>query len=111
MCGDEMSMTNFMSFIPMQKISIIPLFLILVLPVCAPQKSYAMNWEGHDDWMTEQEHAKRLLNSVPHAKPLTSAFPSCKEREEKHARNPYEQRPIAGMNCFDESGDLGGITE
>lgn len=104
-------MTNFMSFIPIQKKSIIPLILILVLPVCAPQKSYAMNWEGHDDWMTEQEHAKRLLNSVPHAKPLTSAFPSCQEREEKHARNTYEQRPIAGVNCLDENDTRKSVTE
>ena len=72
---------------------------------------HAMNWEGHDDWMIEQQHAKKLLNSAPHAKPLTSAFPSCQERAEKHARNPYEQRPIPGVNCLNENDTQKSITE
>ena len=111
MGDDEMIMTRYLSFISHQKAPILSLFFIAALPFCAPQKTYAMNWEGHDDWMTEQDHAERLLNSVPHAKPLTSAFPSCQEREEKHARNPYEQRPIAGVNCLDENDTQKSVTE
>ena len=111
MGGNEIIMTCFLSFISHQKAPILSLLFITALHVCAPQKTYAMNWEGHDDWMTEQDHAKRLLNSVPHAKPLTSAFPSCQEREEKHARNPYEQRPIAGVNCLDENDTKKSVTE
>jgi hypothetical protein len=111
MGGDEMIMTCFLSFISHKKAPILSLFFMAVLLVCVAQKTYAMNWEGHDDWMTEQDHAKRLLNSVPHAKPLTSAFPSCQEREEKHARNPYEQRPIAGVNCLDENDTQKSVTE
>ncbi|MBM3637345.1 MAG: hypothetical protein FJX04_09845 [Alphaproteobacteria bacterium] len=101
----------YLSFISSKKIPNIFLLLIIIILFCAPDKADAMNWEGHDDWMTEQQHAKKLLNSVPHAKPLTSAFPSCQEREEKHARNPYEQRPIAGVNCLNENDTRKSVTE
>ena len=101
----------YLSFISSKKTPNILLLLIFIMIFIAPNNADAMNWEGHDDWMTEQEHAKKLLNSVRHAKPLTSAFPSCQEREEKHARNPYEQRPIAGVNCLDQNGTQKSVTE
>lgn len=66
---------------------------------------HAMNWEGHDDWMTDEDHARTLIYSLPHVKPLARAYPLCREREEKHARNPYEQRPIIGVNCVDKRDD------
>ena len=73
--------------------------------------AHAMNWEGHDDWMTGEDHAQKLLQSFPHIKPSMRTYPSCKEREEGFMRNPYEQRPITGVNCLDENDTQKSGTE
>ena len=95
----------YLSFISSKKIPNIFLLLIVVVLFCVPCKADAMNWEGHDDWMTDEDHARTLIYSLPHVKPLARAYPLCREREEKHARNPYEQRPIIGVNCVDKRDD------
>ena len=83
--------------------------LVLAALICIyfSHSALAMNWEGHDDWLTEQEHAQALRSTLPKATPIAKAFPLCTERAALHAHNPYEQRPIAGINCIDPKDETG----
>ena len=63
--------------------------------------AFAINWEGHDDWLTEEAYAHTLRSALPKATPIAKAFPLCAEREALHAHNHYEQRPIARINCIE----------
>ena len=66
-----------------------------------------MNWEGHDDWLTQERHAQALRSTLHKETPIPKAFPTCAEREALHAGNPYEQRPIAGLNCIESKDERG----
>ena len=83
-----------------RNLKVMTLTLYLVLSSSAPM-AIAMNWEGHDDWLTEEAHARALRSTLPKATPIAKAFPLCAERAALHAHNAYEQRPIAGINCID----------
>ncbi len=73
----------------------------LAAPVLAlliwPSSALAMNWEGHDDWMTDMTPDLALENFIPGAKPLAS--PDCPVTPEIAAQNPYEQIPLPHHNC------------
>lgn len=80
---------------------ILALAFKLSVVIVASSSTFAMNWEGHDDWLIDEAHAQTLHQNAPKAKPLPQPYPLCAARAELHARNPYEQRPIAGINCID----------
>ena len=71
----------------------------LVLFCAVPAQ--AMNWEGHDDWMTEMEPAHLYEGAAPHAVPKQ---PRCRgvtreaQADQPHD-NPYEQIPLARPAC------------
>jgi len=75
--------------------------------LCVSHSAFAINWEGHDDWLTEEAHAHALRSALPKATPIAKAFPLCAEREALHAHNHYEQRPIAGINCIEPKDETG----
>jgi hypothetical protein len=89
-----------------RNLEVMSLTLFLVLSASAPM-AFAMNWEGHDDWLTEEAHAQALRSTLPKATPIAKAFPLCAERAALHAHNPYEQRPISGINCIDPKDETG----
>lgn len=59
--------------------------------------AFAMNQEGHEDWMTDLPHALALLEAIPEARPLPS--PDCPVSNEMLANNPYEQIPLPQHRC------------
>jgi len=59
----------------------------------------AMNWEGHDDWLESEAHGRDLLLILP--RPLPDMAPLCHERQKRNLDNPYEQRPVPGLNCIE----------
>lgn len=75
---------------------------VAILVLCASMLSSsprAMNWEGHDDWLENEAHGRDLLLNLP--RPLPDMAPSCHERQKRNRENPYEQRPVPGLNCFE----------
>lgn len=70
-------------------------FLIAAVLLAAPAQ--AMNWEGHDDWMSDHPAA---LEYQPESKARTSRLPPCDLRAP--AINPYEQIPLPHQNCRKE---------
>lgn len=71
----------------------------IVMVIVSHMPVSAMNWEGHDDWLEHQDHARRLQMILP--KPPAMPLPHCDERARLSSNNPYEQRPVPGKNCFD----------
>jgi len=59
--------------------------------------AFAMNQEGHDDWMTDLPQAIALLAAIPEARPLPSR--DCPVTPEMLANNPYEQIPLRRHRC------------
>lgn len=73
------------------------LIFLVALIASHPRPIPAMNWEGHDDWLRDEEHSRQLQKILPKApRPL---FPNCDERLTLSDDNPYEQRPVPGKNC------------
>jgi hypothetical protein len=72
--------------------------------------AHAMNWEGHDDWMTDMEPAALYKRAAPHASPRASPLPDggCPERASKAVNNPYEQIPLGPGNCPERPPDPPG---
>ena len=68
---------------------------IILLVTASP--ALAMNWEGHDDWMTAFAPSVAFEEAVPEARPLPSR--DCPVRAEQLAANPYEQVPLPRHNC------------
>jgi hypothetical protein len=81
------------------------LLILFLVSFSGTPMAFAMNWEGHDDWLTEEAHAQALRTTLPKATPIAKAFPLCAEREVLHAHNPYEQRPLVGINCIDPKAE------
>ena len=71
--------------------------IILALP------AQSMNWEGHDGFFHEVEPLPAFTDNV--APPLVQKRPSCAERRKRHFANPYEQTPVAGVNCVGAKSD------
>ena len=69
----------------------------ILLVLLWPLPAMAMNWEGHDDWMSELGPALTLEEYGPQARPLPSR--DCPVSPGKAARNPYEQIPLPRHNC------------
>ena len=89
-----------------RNLKVMSLIVFLALLANTPM-AVAMNWEGHDDWLTEEAHAQALRSMLPKAMPIAKAFTLCAERAALHSHNPYEQRPIAGINCTDPKDETG----
>ena len=74
---------------------------LLLPPLLWPLPAHAMNWEGHDDWMTDMEPAVVYEESAPHAVPLKPD--GCPARrvndQDEPNHNPYEQIPLARHAC------------
>ena len=68
--------------------------VVLVAP------SYALNWEGHDDWLNESVLMQDFVEGVP--PPILKPKPSCDAMRQRHVENAYEQVAIAGKNCVEE---------
>jgi hypothetical protein len=62
-----------------------------IVPLLLLSQILAMNWEGHDDWMTELPAGLALEQAVKDAVPLPPK--PCAMREQFHD-NPYEQIPL-----------------
>ncbi len=73
-----------------------PAILIYLLLIC-PGTAFAMNWEGHDDWMEEMAPAVIYEESAPHAAPKPRA--ACPPATAPAADNPYEQIPLTTPDC------------
>lgn len=73
---------------------------LLSFAILMPVPSFAMNWEGHDDWMLGFAPAYTLEAFAPDAKPLPS--PDCPVTDEAVTKNRYEQIPLPRHNCPDQ---------
>ena len=58
----------------------------------------AINWEGHEAWDIDAEMLEPFTDRVPSAPPAKR--PTCDERAAAARSNPYEQIPLAGVNCI-----------
>jgi hypothetical protein len=61
--------------------------------------SHAVNWEGHDDWLSNNRPVQAFADGLP--EPLVVPAPRCEDVAARHAANVYEQVPIAGLNCVE----------
>lgn len=57
--------------------------------LAAAQPAYAMNWEGHDDWMIDAPPANALVDAMPEIRPLPPR--DCLNGPVATVDNPYEQ--------------------
>jgi hypothetical protein len=80
--------------------------LIVIALLAGTQPAFAMNWEGHDDWMSEFPPVQAFIDSAPEAKP--SAPRDCPIGPVARADNPYEQIPLPRHNCPAPPGKLPG---
>ena len=71
--------------------------LAIIALLAGTQPAFAMNWEGHDDWMSEFPPAQAFIEAVPEAKPLSPR--DCPLGPVARADNPYEQIPLPRHNC------------
>ena len=71
--------------------------LMFLMLFTTATKAFAMNQEGHDNWMTDLPHAIALLEAIPEARPLPSR--KCPVTPSMLARNPYEQIPLPRHRC------------
>ena len=71
--------------------------LMATLALMGASPAFAMNWEGHDDYMPGFPPAMALMEAIPDAKPLPSR--DCPVSWEQHAANPYEQIPLPRHRC------------
>ena len=65
--------------------------------------AFAMNWEGHDDWMYGFATDYTLEAFIPGARPLPSQ--DCPVTAENAKKNPYEQIPLPRHNCPSNAGN------
>jgi hypothetical protein len=71
--------------------------LTVIALLAGTQPSFAMNWEGHDDWMAEFPPVQALIDAAPEAKPLPVR--DCPMGPMARSENPYEQIPLPRHNC------------
>jgi hypothetical protein len=82
--------------------------LTVIALLAGTQPAFAMNWEGHDDWMAEFPPVQEFIDSAPEAKPPSPR--DCPIGPVARADNPYEQIPLRGCpaphpeNCPEASG-------
>jgi hypothetical protein len=82
----------------LRRLLMLPLFIIWSAP------AYAINWEGHEDWLEDSPPAlelQRHFDSRVAPLPEVPADPKCQKREDvgKVQANPYEPVP---MLCEEE---------
>ena len=70
--------------------------LAIIALLAGTQPAFAMNWEGHDDWMTEFPPVQPFIEAMPVTKPLPR---DCSLGPVARADNPYEQIPLPRHNC------------
>jgi len=58
--------------------------------------SYAMNWEGHDDWMADLPHALELQAATPVVTLPQRPLQICRV---DIPSNPYDQIPLVTDKC------------
>ena len=71
--------------------------LILIAVLATTQPAFAMNWEGHDDWMKEFPPAQAFIDAVPETKPLPPR--DCPMEPIARSDNPYEQIALPPHRC------------
>ena len=71
--------------------------ITIITLLAAAQPAFAMNWEGHDDWMIEFPPAQPFIEAEPKAK--LPAPRNCSIGPIARAANPYEQIPLPRHNC------------
>jgi hypothetical protein len=80
--------------------------LTVIALLAGTQPAFAMNWEGHDDWMAEFPPAQAFIDAAPIAKPLPR---DCSLGPVARADNPYEQIPLPQHGCpIPQPGKLPG---
>ena len=81
--------------------------LTVIALLAGTQPAFAMNWEGHDDWMAEFPPAQAFSDAAPEAKPLLPR--DCPIGPVVNSENPYEQIPLPRHNCpMPQPGKLPG---
>ena len=58
--------------------------------------SFAMNWEGHDDWMVDLPQAIELQAANPETPVPRDGYEDCRPAIRD---NPYEQIPLIIRKC------------
>ena len=71
--------------------------LTVIALLAGTQPAFAMNWEGHDDWMSEFPPVQAFIEAAPEAKPLPPR--DCSMWPVARADNPYEQIPLPRHSC------------
>jgi hypothetical protein len=71
--------------------------LAIIALLAGTQPAFAMNWEGHDDWMSEFPPAQAFIEAAPDAK--SPAPRDCPMGPVARSDNPYEQIPLPRHNC------------
>ncbi len=72
--------------------------LLTVIAVLAgTQTAFAMNWEGHDDWMVGFPPAQAFADAAPDARPPLPR--DCATELIAPTDNPYEQIPLPQHSC------------
>ena len=74
--------------------------LLTPCPTLWAQPSFALNWEGHDDWFNESLLMGDMLEGVP--PPILKPLESCEVVRARHAENSYEQVALPGKNCVED---------
>ena len=72
------------------------MFIAIAL-LASMQSAFAMNWEGHVDWMSEFPPVQPFIDVTPEAKP-----PPSRDRPVMpvtRVDNPYEPIPLPQHNC------------
>ena len=68
--------------------------------VAFSSRAEAVNWEGKESWFHDTLPFEAFYEGIPG--PLVKPMPSCDDRRQKHALNPYEQTAIPGKNCHEK---------
>jgi hypothetical protein len=71
--------------------------LTVIALLAGTQPAFAMNWEGHDDWMTEFPPVQEFIDAMPETKLPPPR--DCPVWPVARSNNPYEQIPLPRHNC------------
>jgi hypothetical protein len=71
--------------------------LTVIALLAGTQPAFAMNWEGHDDWMTEFPPVQEFIDAMPETKLPPPR--DCPAWPVARSDNPYEQIPLPRHNC------------
>lgn len=72
------------------------MFIAIAL-LASMQSAFAMNWEGHVDWMSEFPPVQPFIEVTTEAKLPPPR--DCPAKPVTRADNPYEQIPLPQHNC------------